>query len=74
MAESLRPLGAHKPETAEGVALELMEIIFMSEVAKPTREDILNTYSQCLQAARGEHRPLEARPAGIVAAALSEDA
>lgn len=74
MTESLRPLGAPKPESAEGVALELMEIIFMSEVAKPTREDILNTYSLCLRATRGQHRQLEARRAGIVAAALSEDA
>ncbi len=55
MSEVVRPPSAYKPQTPEGVALELMERIFLNELAKPTREEILSTYSECLRTVRGLH-------------------
>jgi hypothetical protein len=55
MSDVVRPPSQHKPETPEGVALELMEMIFFGELAKPSRTDILSTYAECLRAAKGDY-------------------
>jgi hypothetical protein len=53
MSDVVRSPSSVKPETPEGVALELMEMIFFHEVTKPSRADILATYAECLRAAKG---------------------
>jgi len=56
---------SHYPETPEGVALALMQIIVVMEAASgpPTKAYLLDLY-RCLSAARGE-RSVESRHASI---------
>ncbi len=41
-----------KPESPEGVALALLEMIYAGELVKPSREEILSTYAECLRTVR----------------------
>lgn len=53
LTETSHPAGRpRKAETPEGVALELLEIIYAGELVKPSREEILSTYSECLRTVR----------------------
>ena len=58
-AHGARP---RKPETPEGVALELLEMIYAGEVVKPSREEILSTYAECLRTVIANGRDTPARP------------
>jgi len=62
-----------KAETPEGVALELLEMIYAGEVVKPTREEILSTYAECLRTVIENGRAFAPRPKKRAVAPMGDE-